>query len=54
MLRKDYVSEDDEEKVENHDGDDDDDVEEHNDHDNSTIYITCMYIVVRLPSIFSP
>ena len=53
MLRKDYISEDDEEKIENHDGDDDDDVED-NDHDNSTIYVTCMYIVVRLPSIFSP
>ena len=50
MLRKVYVSED-------HDGDDSgdgDDDEEDNDHDNSIFYITCIHIVVRLPSIFSP
>jgi len=47
MMRKDYVSEDDGD--DSGDGDDED-----NDHDNSIFYITCIHIVVRLPSIFSP
>jgi hypothetical protein len=50
MMRKDYVSEDDGD--DSGDGDDDDD--EDNDHDNSIFYVTCIHIVVRLPSIFSP
>ena len=49
-MRKDYVSEDDGD--DSGDGDDDDD--EDNDHDNSIFYVTCIHIVVRLPSIFSP
>ncbi len=46
-MRKDYVSEDDGD--DSGDGDDED-----NDHDNSIFYVTCIHIVVRLPSIFSP